>query len=795
MPHRLTSLTTIFRPQRHLLLFLFLWSPLAALCTDGTGAAVPPQSGAAVAGIPDTLAPQLREKLAEAHAKFNRYTAEFGSTTNIPPGATQAEAIEYQSLLRRLTQTYQTHLNDAATYETNRQRLKDFEQSVKTWAGFAEQPPYSILRVDETRDTIQSLEKKIEMLETAHAFMNRLGSDTSTFMETSEGKVRHLSEQLERLTEQPLLIRISWQKELEQARCQAAAATLASFDTISRKTNVELEENRLRLAFARRQLTLLNRDVCFTQQDLDKALSPLNEARRRAKADELSAYARLEASQQVLATARTNLVQALQATTRAVTDPAAIRHLQEIVETRNAQAQANTEAVACQRQLQRGIDMENQLWQTRFAILQKHDPVEIQAAAKKLEKLYDLILSAKPFYVQQIEVITSLITEQQASRVNNGKDYDPVLSQQRLEAYQQQAQSYRQVLEALEKHEHMISCWREALEGSQKIQPLGQRIRGFFAILRTLASSAWNFELFVVQDTITVEGQQLTGRRGITVGKILLAVLILVVGYGISKRIARGLERLSIRRLRVDPNQANLIRRWSHVIFVAVLVVFSMVSVKIPLTIFAFAGGALAIGIGFGTQNLLKNFISGIIILFERPFRVGDVLDVAGQRGKVTGIGIRSSVIQLWDGTETLIPNSALLENNLTNWTYSNKVVRFTVSVGVAYGSDTRHVAQLLGEVAERHGQVQKEPKPQVLFSNFGDSNLSFDLLYWVDVLKHNSSQVASDLRHMIAGTFAEHGIVMAFPQRDLHLDTAQPLRVQIQPAAENYAPEGAPSR
>lgn len=288
MPHRPTSLTPVFRPQKHVLLALALWVPLAALCTDGTGAAVPQQSGAAVAGIPDTLVPQLREKLAEAHAKLNRYTAEFGSTTNIPPGATQAEAIEYQSLLRRLTQTYQTHLNDVATYETNRQRLKDFEQSVKTWAGFAEQPPYSILRVDETRDTIQSLEKKIAMLETAHAFMDRLGSDTSALMETSEGKVRHISEQLEGLTEQPLIIRTRWQKELEQTRCQAAAATLASFDTISKKTNVELEENRLRLAFARQQLTLLNRAVCFTQHDLDKALGPLNEARRRSEADRKS---------------------------------------------------------------------------------------------------------------------------------------------------------------------------------------------------------------------------------------------------------------------------------------------------------------------------------------------------------------------------------------------------------------------------------------------------------------------------------------------------------------------------
>ena len=114
------------------------------------------------------------------------------------------------------------------------------------------------------------------------------------------------------------------------------------------------------------------------------------------------------------------------------------------------------------------------------------------------------------------------------------------------------------------------------------------------------------------------------------------------------------------------------------------LVVFSLTSVNIPLAAFAFAGGALAIGIGFGTQTLLKKFISGIILLFERPFRIGDVVDVQGKRGTVSSIGIRACVVHLWDGTEELIPNSALLENIVTNWTYSDRLVRFSIKVGVA---------------------------------------------------------------------------------------------------------------
>lgn len=171
---------------------------------------------------------------------------------------------------------------------------------------------------------------------------------------------------------------------------------------------------------------------------------------------------------------------------------------------------------------------------------------------------------------------------------------------------------------------------------------------------------------------------------------------------------------------------------------------------------------------------------------------MGDVLDIEGRRGTVTSIGIRSSVILFWDGTETLIPNSSLLENNLTNWTFSNRTVRFTVSVGVAYGSDTAHVTRLLAEVVERHGLVQKEPAPQVLLTDFCDSTISFEIRFWVDVAKHNAAQVASDLRHMIAKAFAEHGISMAFPQRDLHWDS-KPLQVQLTRAvaAGSDAPSG----
>ena len=310
-----------------------------------------------------------------------------------------------------------------------------------------------------------------------------------------------------------------------------------------------------------------------------------------------------------------------------------------------------------------------------------------------------------------------------------------------------------------------------------------------FSDARSFLQRLWTFEVFTAEDTITVDGQKITGKRTVTIGKIVMAIFILVMGYWITGLMTTLAEPIIVRRLKIEPNQANLIRRWLRALLVVCLLLFSLVSVKIPLTVFAFAGGALAIGLGFGMQTILKNFVSGLILLFERPFRVGDVLDVGGHKGAVTSIGLRASVLQLWDGTETLIPNSSLLENNVSNWTYSNKKVRFVVSVGVAYDSDARRVIQLLEEVAERHGLVEKEPKPQVLFTEFGDSTLNFELRFWVDIAKANAAQVSSDLRLMIVGSFADAGITIAFPQRDLHLHADRPIPMQVIPAAEDRAP------
>ena len=215
------------------------------------------------------------------------------------------------------------------------------------------------------------------------------------------------------------------------------------------------------------------------------------------------------------------------------------------------------------------------------------------------------------------------------------------------------------------------------------------------------------------------------------------------------------------------------------------LVIVALNRVHIPFTAFAFLGGTLAIGIGFGAQTLLKNFISGMILSLERPFKVGDFVEVEGITGHIQRIGMRASVIRHLDGIDTLIPNSMMLENRVSNWTLGDTKLRGEITVGVAYGTRFRDVTHTLLDVAKEHGLVLDKPEPNVYFDEFGDNALVFKLLYWFDPSKVLRESLASDLRFMVGRALAAAGIVISFPQRDIHFDEDKPLRIELSRSAK----------
>ena len=234
-------------------------------------------------------------------------------------------------------------------------------------------------------------------------------------------------------------------------------------------------------------------------------------------------------------------------------------------------------------------------------------------------------------------------------------------------------------------------------------------------------------------------------------------------------------------RVGIQPGAAEAFATLGFYVVLACLVVFALWVAEIPLTVFTLAGGALAIGIGFGSQNILNNFISGLILLAERPIKVGDLIDVNGTFGQVESIGARSTAIKTFDNFHIIVPNSTFLESNVVNWTHTDNLVRISLVVGVAYGSPVRKVEEVLLDVVREHSKTVTPPEPVVLFNDFGDSALMFQALFWIEMKRPmDQRRVLSDLRFRLDEKFREAAIVIAFPQRDVHLDSSGPLRVEV---------------
>lgn len=230
----------------------------------------------------------------------------------------------------------------------------------------------------------------------------------------------------------------------------------------------------------------------------------------------------------------------------------------------------------------------------------------------------------------------------------------------------------------------------------------------------------------------------------------------------------------ALRNNNKDPNIIHLVQRLLYIVAIAIIFVTTLSMLSVPITAFAFLSGAIAIGFGFGAQNIINNFISGWILMGEKPIRIGDFLEVEGVKGTVEEINTRSTRVRRVDGVHMLIPNSKLLENTVINWTLRDKLIRGTVTVGVAYGSDCQKVKEIMLATANSQQETLSDNgrEPQVFFQDFGDNALLFEVYFWINSKVEGGLRlVASNIRFELDQAFNQESIVVAFPQRDLHVD------------------------
>lgn len=279
----------------------------------------------------------------------------------------------------------------------------------------------------------------------------------------------------------------------------------------------------------------------------------------------------------------------------------------------------------------------------------------------------------------------------------------------------------------------------------------------------------WNHKL------ITIAGIQLS------LGNMTVALVLLVFAARLSRLVTRVVNRRLIEPFVHDKSSQATYQTFAFYASLALLVTISLTIAGIPLTIFTVLGGALAIGVGFGSQNIVNNFISGIILLIEKPIKVGDQVELDSISGSVQTIGPRSTQIRNGEGKIFVVPNSFFLEKSVLNWSYQTTTLKTVVGFGVAYGSDVKMVENICMDIMLNTDGIKQNPLPIVIFDNFNESTLDFTLHFWCDLKEVASlAQVRSDVRFKIDAKFKEMKIEMAFPQRDMNLKIGRALEVKL---------------
>ena len=728
---------------------------------------------------PEDNRKRLEQWQQEARETLDRLEAS-GTSAALPGGVTTAELEERRRDLEQMILITASALKNLNSLSEARKAAESARAVEAAWTGFKEAPPYSIIMIDELLNERDAIKATLVSHESSLANYEVLLANTLAEAKSAEDAVNGMIATVQNAGDGQADA-AKWRLDAARAASRLLAARAGFIQSSCAALNDRLAAARAELSLVERKIKTASPHARLSDEDISK-LEKIAAERRKAIEKENTAVSKRLKTAMAARTQAQSALDSLLATATDGKDPDGLELAKfrvEVAEGRVESLQSMTEGLESLVQLE-GATLKS--YQDRRALLTAKNPEERNKALDSIRLLSDRFGAWLNVIENELATCGADLSkiESRAASITTEDPRFPLLNEQRA-ARSEKLAILQRASQAVSSQRKLLNRWIADYSPKPGETGFFERLSSLAARTLSAARKIWSYEVMNFEEKVVVEGQTITGRLPVTLGMLLRALLFFVIGYWISARIANRIQKTVVSHGHIAEAQAKTLRNWAMIVVGLALVLGTLSFLKIPLTVFAFFGGALAIGIGFGTQTLIKNFISGIIVLVERKVRVGDILDVDGVVGTVTEVNTRSSVIRSPDDVETMIPNSMFLENRVTNWTLTSSRVRRALRVGVAYGTDPRAVMDILTESAARHGLICREPAPFAIFEDFGENALIFCLYFWVDMRgPANSIVVASDLRMMIEKRLAETGIGVPYPQRDMHLTTDRPIRVEI---------------
>ena len=433
-----------------------------------------------------------------------------------------------------------------------------------------------------------------------------------------------------------------------------------------------------------------------------------------------------------------------------------------------------------------GLMITGQVWQSRHDIWNTKDAMSIEQIARLLNDKSQDVQAWQPLIIGLRSKLQDRWRKASLALGANDLKSQPNLADAVDKAFKQEESVLSDWENGFSSLLELIKLTVADVSSKRKSLGLGEKMDAAATSLTKQAHNFWNTEIFTLNDSVFVNGQLVQRPSSVTIGMLSIALGILIAGGLASAAFSRWLRSRLSERFSLDATTGAIVQKFTHILLLGIICLIALALVKIPLTIFALLGGGAAIAVGFGAQQLVNNLISGIILLFERPIRIGDIIEVETFAGLVTAIGTRCCQLRRIDGVEILIPNSLILQNTVVNWTLSNRHARQDFRVGIAHGAPVQKAIRIVQDIVTAHGEVLKDRHVEVFLQDFQRDSLILCVFYWIDKTNpRTANAVPGELRLAIYEAFQAEGILLALPQREVHLDTATPLSIQIMPPAK----------